>query len=134
VALDRRIQHIDYGAAAPETLMVTNIVMFIGGGGAGTAGGIRITAFLLLAFSIWNEVRGRGEVTVANRSISASSQRQELSVALLGVAAVAGGMLALLLLTDYSLEKGPVRVHFRVRPFVPPSPVQRQPQERPIIG
>ena len=83
---------IDYGAAAPETLMVTNILMFIGGGSAGTAGGIKITTFLVLAFSIWNEVRGRDEVTIAHRSISASSQRQALSV-------------ALLMLTDYSLEK-----------------------------
>ncbi|CAI3803597.1 Ktr system potassium uptake protein B [Pseudarthrobacter sp. MM222] len=96
---------IDYGAAAPETLMVTNILMFIGGGSAGTAGGIKITTFLVLGFAIWNEVRGRDEVTVAHRSISASTQRQALSVALLGVAAVVGGTLLLLLLTDYGLEK-----------------------------
>ena len=96
---------IDYGAAAPETLMVTNILMFIGGGSAGTAGGIKITTFLVLGFSIWNEIRGRDEVTIGHRSISASSQRQALSVALLGVAAVVGGTLALLMLTDYSLEK-----------------------------
>jgi trk system potassium uptake protein TrkH len=96
---------IDYGVASPETLMVTNILMFIGGGSAGTAGGIKITTFLVLGFSIWNEVRGRDEVTIAHRSISASSQRQALSVALLGVAAVVAGTLALLMLTDYSLEK-----------------------------
>ena len=95
----------DYGAAAPETLMVTNILMFIGGGSAGTAGGIKVTTFLVLAFAIWNEVRGSDEVTVAHRSISASTQRQALSVALLGVAAVIAGTLLLLLLTDYGLEK-----------------------------
>ena len=96
---------IDYGLASPETLMVTNILMFIGGGSAGTAGGIKITTFLVLGFSIWNEVRGRDEVTISHRSISASSQRQALSVALLGVAAVVSGTLLLLMLTDYSLEK-----------------------------
>ena len=96
---------IDYGAASPETLMVTDILMFIGGGSAGTAGGIKITTFLVLGFSIWNEVRGRDEVTIAHRSISASSQRQALSVALLGVAAVVSGTLLLLMVTDYSLEK-----------------------------
>ena len=96
---------IDYGAASPETLMVTNVLMFIGGGSAGTAGGIKITTFLVLGFSIWNEIRGRDEVTIGHRSISASSQRQALSVALLGVAAVVCGTLALLMLTDYSLEK-----------------------------
>ncbi|MGG6379981.1 TrkH family potassium uptake protein [Paenarthrobacter sp. NEAU-H11] len=96
---------IDYGAAAPETLMVTNILMFIGGGSAGTAGGIKITTFLVLGFAIWNEVRGRDQVTIAHRSISSSSQRQALSVALLGIAAVVIGTMLLLMFTDYSLEK-----------------------------
>jgi len=96
---------IDYGAAAPETLMVTNILMFIGGGSAGTAGGIKITTFLVLGFAIWNEIRGRDQVTIAHRSISSSSQRQALSVALLGVAAVISGTLLLLMFTDQSLEK-----------------------------
>jgi potassium uptake TrkH family protein len=96
---------IDYGAAAPETLLVTDILMFIGGGSAGTAGGIKITTFLVLGFAIWNEVRGRDQVTIAHRSISSPSQRQALSVALLGVAAVVSGTLILLMVTDHSLEK-----------------------------
>lgn len=96
---------IDYAAASPETLMVTNILMFIGGGSAGTAGGIKITTFLILGFSIWNEIRGRDQVTIAHRSISPSAQRQALSVALLGVAAVVSGTLLLLMFTDHSLEK-----------------------------
>lgn len=96
---------IDYGAAAPETLMMTNILMFVGGGSAGTAGGIKITTFLVLAFAIWNEVRGRDQVTIGHRSISSSSQRQALSVALLGIATVTAGTMLLLMFTDYSLEK-----------------------------
>ncbi|MET3919450.1 potassium transporter TrkG [Arthrobacter sp. UYEF20] len=96
---------IDYGAASPDTLMVTNILMFIGGGSAGTAGGIKITTFLVLFFAIWNEIRGRDQVTIAHRSISSSSQRQALTVALLGVAAVISGTLLLLMFTHYSLEK-----------------------------
>ncbi|WP_426300778.1 TrkH family potassium uptake protein [Arthrobacter sp. R-11] len=96
---------IDYGAASSDTLMTTDILMFIGGGSAGTAGGIKITTFLVLAFAIWNEVRGREQVTIAHRSISPTVQRQALTVALLGVAAVIGGTMLLLMLTDYSLEK-----------------------------
>lgn len=96
---------IDYASASPETLMTTNILMFIGGGSAGTAGGIKITTFLILGFTIWNEIRGRDHVTVAHRSISSSAQRQALTVALLGVAAVVSGTLLLLIFTNYSLEK-----------------------------
>lgn len=96
---------IDYGAASEDTLMVTDVLMFIGGGSAGTAGGIKITTFLVLAFAIWNEIRGREQVTIAHRSISPSVQRQALTVALLGVAAVMTGTLLLLMTTDYSLDK-----------------------------
>ncbi|QOT18698.1 TrkH family potassium uptake protein [Paenarthrobacter sp. YJN-5] len=96
---------IDYGVASPETLMVTNILMFIGGGSAGTAGGIKVTTFLLLAFAIWNEIRGREHVTIAHRSISSSAQRQALSVALLGVGSVITGTLLLLIFTDHSLDR-----------------------------
>ncbi|WP_115788970.1 TrkH family potassium uptake protein [Arthrobacter silvisoli] len=96
---------IDYGAASSDTLMTTDILMFIGGGSAGTAGGIKITTFFVLGFAIWNEIRGREQVTIAHRSISPTVQRQALTVALLGVAAVIGGTMLLLMLTDYSLEK-----------------------------
>lgn len=95
---------INYGDAAPETLLITNILMFIGGGSAGTAGGIKITTFLVLAFAIWNEIRGREQVAIGRRSVSSSVQRQALSVALLGIAAVLLGTVLLLAFTDYGLE------------------------------
>ncbi len=96
---------IDYGAASPETLLVTNLLMFIGGGSAGTAGGIKITTFLILGYAIWTEVRGREDVTIGNRSISPSVQRQALSVALIGLGTVLAGTLLLLMLTDFGLER-----------------------------
>ncbi|WP_459346270.1 TrkH family potassium uptake protein [Arthrobacter sp. MDT3-44] len=96
---------INYGVAAPETLLITNILMFIGGGSAGTAGGIKITTFLVLGFAILNEIRGREQVTIRNRSISSSVQRQALSVALLGIGAVILGTVLLLVLTDYGFEQ-----------------------------
>jgi len=96
---------IDYAAAAPESLVVTTVLMFIGGGSAGTAGGIKITTFLVLGFAIWNEVRGHDQVTIGPRSISSSVQRQALSVALLGVAAIVVGTVTLLVLTNHGLQE-----------------------------
>ncbi|GAA3705398.1 potassium transporter TrkG [Zhihengliuella alba] len=95
---------IDYGQASSETLLLTDTLMFIGGGSAGTAGGIKITTFLILAFAIWNEVRGHDQVLVGARAISSSVQRQALSVALMGVGSVLLGTVALLALTDHDLE------------------------------
>jgi trk system potassium uptake protein len=95
---------IDYALATQETQTITTGLMFIGGGSAGTAGGIKVTTFFLLAFVIWAEVRGEQEVNIGPRSISEQTQRQALSVALLGVAVVAVGTLLILMLTDVDLE------------------------------
>ena len=95
---------IDYGVAAPETLMVTNILMFIGGGSAGTAGGIKVTTFALLAFVILAEIRGEPTVHVLNRRLPGQVQRQALTVALLGVGVVMIGTFTLLALTPFRLD------------------------------
>jgi trk system potassium uptake protein TrkH len=95
---------LDVGAFTPETIVVNDMLMFIGGGSAGTAGGIKVTTFFLLAFVIWAEVRGDPDTTAFGRRIPAAAQRQALTVALLGVAFVAVGTLALLTLTDFELS------------------------------
>jgi Trk-type K+ transport system membrane component len=93
-------QTIDYAAAELETISVTTALMFIGGGSAGVAGGIKVTTFFLLAFVILAEVKGETDVVVGHRRISEATQRQALTVALLGVAAVALGVLALAMVTE----------------------------------
>jgi trk system potassium uptake protein len=90
---------INLGGMNTETIAVTNMMMFIGGGSASTAGGIKVTTFLLLAFVIWAEIRGEPDVVIRRRRIAEDTQRQAITVALLGVALVAGGTLALIALT-----------------------------------
>jgi trk system potassium uptake protein TrkH len=74
--------------------------MFIGGGSAGTAGGIKVTTFMLLGFVIWAEIRGEPDVVIRKRRIAESAQRQAITVALMGVALVATGTVALDALTE----------------------------------
>jgi trk system potassium uptake protein TrkH len=92
---------INLGEMNTETIAVTNGLMFIGGGSASTAGGIRVTTFFLLAFVIWAELRGEADVTISNRRIAEVTQRQAITVALLGVALVSAGTLGLIGLTDH---------------------------------
>jgi len=94
------LNSVDFLAMNTETIAVTNALMFIGGGSASTAGGIKVTTFFLLAFVIWAEVKGEPDVTVGRRRVADAVQRQALTVALLGVALVATGVLALIALTD----------------------------------
>ncbi|MBK1785014.1 TrkH family potassium uptake protein [Prauserella sp. ASG 168] len=95
---------IDVGQMESGTLLINDILMFIGGGSASTAGGIKVTTFALLAFVIYAEIRGEPSVHVMGRKLPATAQRQALSVALLSVGAVVAGTLLLLTLTPFRLE------------------------------
>lgn len=92
---------VDYGAMNEGTLLGTNVLMFIGGGSAGTAGGIKVTTFVLLLFVIYAEVRGERRVNAFDRQIDHRVIRQALTVALLSVAAVMVGTLVLLQVTSH---------------------------------
>lgn len=70
------------------TWFFTDMLMFIGAGSAGTGGGIKVGTFAVLAFVIWSEVRGDPDVDVFDRRLARTTQRQALTVALVGVAAV----------------------------------------------
>ncbi|TQM13874.1 TrkH family potassium uptake protein [Pseudonocardia kunmingensis] len=95
---------VDVGQLYPATLLVTDMLMFIGGGSAGTAGGIKVTTFALLAFVIAAEVRGEPTVHVLGRRLPAAVQRQALTVALLGVGLVTVSTVVLLSLTPFRLD------------------------------
>jgi Trk-type K+ transport system membrane component len=94
----------DTGQMRPETLTASYALMLIGGGSAGTAGGIRVTTFLLLGFVVLAEVRGESDTTVFRRRIPAEVQRQALTIVLLAVGSVAAGTMILLSVTDFALD------------------------------
>ncbi|WLS47522.1 potassium transporter TrkG [Micromonospora profundi] len=91
---------LDISALQEESYPLLIVLMFIGGGSASTAGGIKVSTFFLLGFTIWAELRGEPDVTVGHRRVATASQRQAVTVALLSVALVTVGTMALLLLTE----------------------------------
>ncbi|TNM39819.1 TrkH family potassium uptake protein [Nocardioides albidus] len=95
---------IDYGDVAGGTLLITCILMFIGGGSAGTAGGIKVTTFVLLFWAILAEVRGERDVEAHGRRIDERAVRQALTVALLSVGAVSTATVVLTELTEHALD------------------------------
>ncbi|WP_020389825.1 TrkH family potassium uptake protein [Kribbella catacumbae] len=95
---------LDLAHFQPTTLLLNDVLMFIGGGSAGTAGGIKVTTFALLGFVILAEIRGEPTVHVLNRRLPSQVQRQALTVALLGVGAVMAGTLSLLAMTSFRLD------------------------------
>lgn len=90
---------VDTGGMYEGTLLVTVVLMFIGGGSAGTAGGIKVTTFVLLFFVIWAEVRGERDVQAFDRRIGDRVVRQALTVALLSVGLVVTATVVLVEIT-----------------------------------
>ena len=97
--------NVDVGALDPATLLGIDVLMFIGGGNAGTAGGIKVTTFAVLFFVILSEVRGDRSVVVFDRRVTEPVQRVALTVALTAVAAVVVSTLFLLEITPFSLDQ-----------------------------
>ncbi|WP_308120054.1 TrkH family potassium uptake protein [Streptomyces bambusae] len=95
---------IDMGALNASTVLFTCTLMFIGGGSAGTAGGIKVTTFSVLAAAMAAEVRGEPNSTVMGRRLAPHALRQALTVALLGVGLVIAATLALLTVTKAPAE------------------------------
>ncbi|KOV84573.1 ATPase [Nocardia sp. NRRL S-836] len=95
---------IDIAQLQPATLLVNDVLMFIGGGSAGTTGGIKVTTFALIAFVLLAEVRAEPSVHVMGRKISAEVQRQAVTVALLGIGVVMAATLFLLATTGFRLD------------------------------
>jgi trk system potassium uptake protein len=83
---------IDVGQLGDDSLLVSMVLMFIGGGSASTAGGIKVTTFFLLMWVIWAEIRGERDASAFRRTLPTPVVREALAVALvylaLNVAAV----------------------------------------------
>ena len=86
---------VDYGQAHPITLMGTDVLMFLGGGSAGTAGGIKVTTACVLLAAMAAEFTGREKTTIGHRSLPHSVTRQALALSFAGVMVVTLGVAAL---------------------------------------
>lgn len=95
---------VDLAGLNTGTLLGTDVLMFIGGGSAGTAGGIKVGTFAVLLLAIVAELRGDPDTDLFDRRLAHSTIRQALAVALLGVAAVVFSTLAIALTSTYALD------------------------------
>lgn len=96
---------VDISAMRSESLAFTDVLMFIGGGSAGTAGGLKVTTLGVLALTVWAELRGKPDVEIGHRRIGTTVQRQSLAVAALGAILVVIGTSVLLMFTSFTFEQ-----------------------------
>ncbi len=87
---------VDIGALTQETWALHYLLMFIGGGSAGTAGGVKVGTVVVLALLVLAEARGHTDTEAFGRRVGASAQRQAITVLVVGSIIVAAGTVALL--------------------------------------
>ncbi|MFC6080655.1 TrkH family potassium uptake protein [Sphaerisporangium aureirubrum] len=96
---------LDLAHLYPSSWLVTDLLMFVGGGSAGTAGGIKVTTFGLFAFIVWAELRGEPRVNIGHRRLPEGAQRQVVAVMALGAGIVVVSTYLLLVITPHSLDQ-----------------------------
>jgi len=77
----------------------------VGGGSAGTAGGVKVTTAAILLLLVIAEVRGRPDSEAFGRRVCQPAQRQAITVLVLGSAMVVLGTLVILRVTDLPTDK-----------------------------
>ena len=95
---------VDYESVIPETRLLTDALMFVGGGSGSTAGGIKVTTLMILFLAARAEIRGHKDVNVLDRRIPDTTVRVAISVAMISLGAVLVGTMALQAVTDLSLD------------------------------
>ena len=96
---------VDYGQLDGAGLLVTDMLMFVGGGSASTAGGIKVTTLAILFLAAVAEARGADEMEAYRRRIPQDVLRLAVSVVLWGATLVAGSTILLLLITDAPVDR-----------------------------
>jgi trk system potassium uptake protein TrkH len=87
---------VPLGALHPLTMLLWTLLMFIGASPGGTGGGIKTTTTAILLLAVRSQVRGRGEVEYAGRTIPKETVFRATAVVTLSAMAVLAAFAALL--------------------------------------
>lgn len=95
---------VDIGSMHETSWLITDALMFVGGGSASTAGGIKVTTLAVMLLAIVAEARGDRDIEVFRRRIPAETIRLAIAVTFVGATAVLVSSLLLLEITGWSLD------------------------------
>jgi len=96
---------VNVGDMNGSSLLAGSMLMFVGGGSASTAGGIKVTTLAVLALAVISEAKGRPSVQAFGRRIPSDVQRVALSVVAWGATTVAISTIAICQITKYPVEQ-----------------------------
>lgn len=96
---------VDQNDMTSTTMLLTDALMFAGGGSASTAGGIKVTTIAVMFLAIVAEARGDSDVRAWGRTIPSGAMRVAISVIFMGATLVLIGSALILSMTDEPLDK-----------------------------
>jgi trk system potassium uptake protein len=96
---------VDQNQMDSATMLLTDALMFAGGGSASTAGGIKVTTIAVMFLAIIAEARGDADVKIYGRTIPEGTMRVAISVIVAGATLVAVSALLLLQISGASLDR-----------------------------
>ena len=96
---------LDIGELNGSSLLVGCMLMFVGGGSASTAGGIKVTTLAVIALAVWSEAKGRQSNQVFGRRIPSDVLRVALSVVAWGSTIVALSTIIITQITKAELDR-----------------------------
>lgn len=95
---------VDMSGYREETLVVNYLLMFVGGGSAGTAGGIKITTFLVLMAIVAAEILARRDAGMFGRRFGHAIERQALTVASIALLLILSATMFITSVTTFPLQ------------------------------
>lgn len=96
---------ISIGDMRDESWLISDMLMFVGGGSGSTAGGVKVATFAVLGLIVLGEARGDQPAEAFRRRIPVPLQRQALAVAFLAINAITLATLALMMITPYGFDR-----------------------------
>lgn len=96
---------VDTNSELPQTLLMTDAMMFAGGGSASTAGGIKVTTLAVVFLAVLAEARGDRSVIAFYRTIPEEALRIAISVIMMGATIVLVACGFLLAFSDAPLDR-----------------------------
>ncbi|UOQ57015.1 TrkH family potassium uptake protein [Leucobacter allii] len=96
---------VDTESMTATTMLLSDALMFVGGGSGSTAGGIKVTTLAVLFLAIWAEAKGTEHTNAAGRRIPNSTLRLAISVVFLGATLVLTATALLTIVSDASLDR-----------------------------
>lgn len=96
---------INLASLSESSSLLTMILMFIGGNSGSTAGGIKITTFVVLLFNTFATARKNGEIVVFKRRLDSHVVKQASAILVAYLAFVMFGTMFICALESFSLKE-----------------------------